>query len=203
MVTVSGGSSSVIIQVQIPAEYYPHLIWIRKESEEATPRGVWLRHVLDHFAEELGTIKPSADSKWRSVSLHCLLVRAYNAIDNTDKATMTNVVKSQVNPEAGRVTKDLLWEFYTTSVDVVDSRLVERWKIIKPHGFISSCETPVVDDENQGVASSFDTFHWAAVRNFHLATAPLPRLAIEKPGPPAECQGAGENDLTLPFHVAL
>jgi hypothetical protein len=159
MVTVSGGSSSVIYQVQIPAEYYPHLVWIRKESEEATPRGTWLRHVLDHFAEELATIKPSADSKWRSVSLHCLLVRAYNAIDNTDKTTMTNVVKSQVNPVAGRVTKDLLWEFYTSSVDVVDSRLVERWKIIKPHGFISSCEPPIVDDENQGVASSFDTSH--------------------------------------------
>lgn len=134
VVSVLEYSTGILFIVGIPADYYPHLAWIQRESMEGSSRAKWLQNALDHFAEELRSVSAGVDSSWRSRSLHCLILRAFYSIPDDDEAAIATAAKVQINPRLKNLTQNDWMDFYSL-IDPINPSYNERWKGIKPQGF--------------------------------------------------------------------
>lgn len=134
VVDVLEHSNNASFTIRIPADYHPHLVWTQKESIGTSSRARWLQNVLDHFAEELRAVLPEVDSSWRSYSLQCLLVRAFNSVQDDDKEAIEQRAIVKTNPSLKKLSLSEWLHFYTY-IDVASSKYESLWKLVKPEGF--------------------------------------------------------------------
>jgi hypothetical protein len=94
-------------------------------------RSVWLRNVLDHFAEELLQTPSEACQSWRSSSLNSLLVRAFHRLpDDNPNKVLARVSNSWAQNPLNVTTK--AWEAFYFDIDVIWEEYADRWGDIKP-----------------------------------------------------------------------
>jgi hypothetical protein len=107
-------------------EYHPHLIWIQQESIGVSVRSKWLQNVLDCLSEELHKVQPRVDNSWRSLSLHCLLIRAFYGILDENVTRIEAMALARINPTLKKLTIANWLKFYTL-IDPVDPLYKDRW----------------------------------------------------------------------------
>jgi len=148
---------------QIPAVYLFHIQWIIQEAYpkdesriEHRDRTIWLRAVLDCFAEEIRSDDDMSD--WRSKVLNPVLVRALHRVNDFDEKDIAR--KAAVEAGIGRrKATHKHWEGFYLNLDVVAPVHHTWWLTIKhiepaQHEWI---EEPAADP-CQGVIPSRCTF---------------------------------------------
>lgn len=132
VVSIQELSTGTKFQKRIPAEYHPHLTWIKIESTGSLQRSRWLQNVLDCFVDELRPVSEFPAS-WRSTTLNSLLVRAFYRLPDEDPKAINDGFYDIMG--LGWTPRLTDWNLFYSGFDVVGEAHLGKWEEVKPGHF--------------------------------------------------------------------